>query len=145
MARAHLPYRRRAGRSAFTLVEVLVSMTILLIGIVAIAGFFPARMRQNQRAMDTSTAAYLAQLKAEELRRDNAPGGAARDAIRAIKNLTNPTPPVAFGFDQRFAYSFSGVSVQNPDAPKRVARVIVRYNQAFRPQQEVLYELAFDR
>ncbi|HPS02399.1 MAG TPA: prepilin-type N-terminal cleavage/methylation domain-containing protein [Candidatus Sumerlaeota bacterium] len=145
MARAQLSFRPRAGRSAFTLVEVLVSMTILLIGIVAIAGFFPARMRQNQRAIDTSTAAYLAQLKAEELRRDTAPGGAARDAIRTIKNLTSPTPPVAFGFDSRFAYSFSGVSVQNPDAPKRVARVIVRYNQAFRPQQEVLYELAFDR
>ncbi len=145
MARDSVLPRRRAPRAAFTLVEVLVSMTILLIGIVAIAGFYPARRRQNQHAVDTATAAYLAQLKAEELRRDNAPGGAARDAIRAIKNLTAPTPPVVFGCDSRFAYSFSGVSVENPTAPKRVARVIVRYNQAFRPQQEVLYELAVDR
>ncbi|MBN1865683.1 prepilin-type N-terminal cleavage/methylation domain-containing protein [Candidatus Sumerlaeota bacterium] len=132
----------------YTLLEVLVSLTILLTGIVAIAAFFPTTVRQNRRAVDKSIAAYLAQLKAEEIRRDDSTG---RLLIREIRFMTTPSTPVSFAADPRFAYSFCGVSLLDPvdDSDDfrddvRVARIIVRYSRAFRPQQEILYELRFN-
>lgn len=137
-------------RSAFSILEVLVSLAVLLTGIVAILSFLPSTLRQNQRSADISIAAYLAQLKAEEIRRDDTSSGQVVNRIRA---LTAPTAPITFGFDKRFAYQFCGVSVidaddePGPDDDPRddpnVARVIVLYDAAYRPSGGVLYELRF--
>lgn len=123
-------------------------MAILLTGIVAIAAFFPMTLRQNQRAADVSTAAFIAQMIAEEIRKDDTRN---RDLIEAIRNLAAPTDPVVFPLDSRFAYSFSGVSAvvpeDTPEDPRDdhgVARVIVRYAADFNPNEDVLYELRFD-
>lgn len=134
-----------AGRGArgFSLAEVLVSLAILMAGIVAIASFFPTVLRHNQRSVDSSVAAYLAQLKAEEIRRDNdttgVPGISLTDVINA---RTTPTIPVTFAPDPRFAYSFCGRSLLNPKEPAS-ARVIVWYANAAPTPQNILFELAF--
>ena len=122
------------------------SLAILLTGIVAIAAFFPMTLRHNQWAVDASAAAYLAQMKAEEIRRDNltapSPAPAGVELIAVIRSLQTPTRPVVFPLDPRFAYSFCGRSLLNPAEPQS-ARVIIRYNAAYRPQQDILFELAF--
>jgi prepilin-type N-terminal cleavage/methylation domain-containing protein len=135
------------SRRGYSLVEVLVSMVILLVGILAILNFFPQSLRANANAAIRAQAALLAQSKAEEVRRDFT---AARPLIQTIRSMTVPTTPVPFVEDSRLSYSFCGVSllapVDNPGDPRDdygVARVIVRYNEAFRPSQEILYELRF--
>jgi type II secretory pathway pseudopilin PulG len=145
-----LPFRRPArffARRAFSLLEVLVSAAILITGIVAIAAFFPVSLRENQRSMDISSAAFLAQMKAEELRRDD---NAAGDLIAAIRGLNAESAPVPFAQDTRFTYSFSGVTLLDtgdPADPRNapgVARLVVRYAPEFRSGAEILYELRFD-
>ncbi|MFP4379022.1 MAG: hypothetical protein ACLFUS_00855 [Candidatus Sumerlaeia bacterium] len=140
---------RKEARDAFSLLEVLVSTAILVTGIVAIAAFFPASLRQNQRAIDISTAAFLAQMKVEEIRRDDTSG---QDFVRTIRDMETESDPVVFALDDRFTYSFSGVSVidpvdDDPDDPRDdhgVARVIVRYAEDYNPDTTILYELRFD-
>jgi prepilin-type N-terminal cleavage/methylation domain-containing protein len=136
-------------RRGFSLLEVVVAMLIFVIGVVALASFFVLNLRQNQRALDMSTAAFLAQQKAEEIRRDDSSG---RDIIAEIKTMTTPSAPTTFPNDPRFAYRYCGRSVVDPVSRPGdvrtyygVARVIVQYDAAFRPAQDILYELRFDR
>ena len=130
-----------ASRSGFSLLEVLAAMLILVIGIAGITGFLTASMHQNRRATDTSIAAYIAQMKAEEIRRDDTIG---RDIIADIQGLAAETAPLTWPLDSRFAYSFSGVSPTEPLEYPGVARVIIRYDASFRSSQEILFELRFD-
>ena len=133
---------RVSSRRGLTIIEIVVSMAVLLTGIVAIVSFFPRNLHQNQRISDTSVAVYLAQMKAEEIRRDNS---GEITLIEEIQAMQAPSPPITFPFEPRFAYSLSGVSLRDPDGPRGIARVIVRYSPNFRPEQEILYELAFDK
>ena len=141
VAQAFRPAAASRARG-FSIAEILVSMAILLVGVVAIAAFFPASMRQNQRAVDSSTAAFLAQMKFEEVRRDDLTDTSGVSLVDTIRSLAAPTDPVTFAFDPRFAYSFCGRSLLNPAEPPS-ARVIVRYAATYRPQQEILFEVAF--
>lgn len=143
------------AKRAFSLLEVLVSSALLVSGIVAILFFFPSNLRQNQRVVDISTAAYIAQMKAEEIRRDDTVNG---DLIQAVQNLTSATAAVPFALDDRFAYRLVGISMLDPDDEdpnpppldpdprdeEGVARVIVQYNRTFRESEDILYELRFD-
>lgn len=131
-------------RRAFTLVEILVAMVILLSGIVAIAKLAPMSLRQNQRTLDRGHAAFLAQAKAEEIRRDFAIGGGS-SFIADIAALPAPTDPLDFGYNPRFAYQLSGNSLRDPADDPGTARVIVRYSTRFRPEGEILYELKFEQ
>ena len=141
-------------RRGFSMLEVVVSMAILLAGIAAIATFFPMSVRHNQRAVDVSTAAYVAQMKAEEIRRDDS---ANHRLVREIRQLTDPTKPVTFPLDSRFAYSFCGRSMID-DATETgggasgsgIARVIIIYSPEFKPRpdlfspkENILFELRF--
>lgn len=122
-------------------------MTILATGIVAIVSFFPMSLRQNHLAIDKSIAAYLAQMKAEELRRDNNAGGALIDEI---KEMRVETPRATFPIDKRFAYSFTGLSIPDPADPgnpasnHQVALIVVRYSRDYRATEDFLYRLAFE-
>lgn len=138
---------------AFSIAEIVVSLAILMAGIVGIVSFFPTTLRHNQRAMDSSIAAYLAQLKAEEIRRDqnsDISGVNLIDVIRARTAPMAPTAPITFPPDPRFAYSFYGQSLLDPKEPSS-ARVIVGYSAKFRPRPkvlvsgdtEILFELVF--
>jgi type II secretory pathway pseudopilin PulG len=133
---------------AYSLLEVLVSLAILLAGILTIVNYFPLTLRANNRAALISQAALLAQLKAEEIRRDNIYGP---KLLNLIRTLRQPTPPIQFPQNPILAYSFCGVSLIDPvDDPDNtaddagVARIIIRYDKSYRPTQDVIYELRFD-
>ena len=135
------------GLRGFSLVEVLVSLAILLAGILTIINLYPLSLKANRRAIDISKAVVLAQLKAEEVRRD---AGGVNLFLSNIKALTTPTEPRVFPEEPYLTYSFCGKSlidpIDDPDDPRDdigVARVIIRYNRAFRPSEDVLYELRF--
>ncbi len=136
---------RSGHRRASTLIEVLVAMVILLTGVVAIGNLIPMSLRQNQRTLDRSQAAFLAQLKAEEVRRDNYTTGPGRMFIDEIASSLVPTTPIDFPNNTRFAYQFSGVSEIDPVNNPGVARVIVSYSTSFKPNGGVLFELAFQQ
>ncbi len=133
----------------YTLVEVLVALVVLLAGIVGIIQLFPVSLEGNREAELRGAAASLAQLKADELRRDS--DNFAR-VIDDIRGRTTPTDPVVWHLDDRLAYSYSGLSTFSPgDDPADpsddpgVARIIVSLNPTFDPSARVLYELRFDR
>ncbi|OPZ03758.1 MAG: hypothetical protein BWZ10_03261 [candidate division BRC1 bacterium ADurb.BinA364] len=139
---------RWRGRGGFTFLEVLVSLIILVSGVLAIANFFPVSLKASSRARLLSKAALLAQMKAEEIRRDADSAGATIDAIRLQADETTPQP---FAEDPRMTYSFSGRSaldpVDDPDNPADdwlAPRVIVRENPAFSGKNGILFELRFD-
>ena len=144
--------KHKTGRG-FSMLEVVVSMAILLAGIAAIATFFPMSVRHNQRAVDVSTAAYVAQMKAEEIRRDDS---ANHRLVREIRQLADPTKPATFPLDSRFAYSFCGRSMIDDatgtggGADSGIARVIIIYSAEFKPRpdlfspkENILFELRF--
>lgn len=144
--------KHKTGRG-FSMLEVVVSMAILLAGIAAIATFFPMSVRHNQRAVDVSTAAYVAQMKAEEIRRDDS---ANHRLVREIRQLADPTKPATFPLDSRFAYSFCGRSMMDDatgtggGADSGIARVIIIYSAEFKPRtdlfspkENILFELRF--
>ncbi len=137
------------GSGGYSLIEVLVSVAILSAGIVSIINFFPLGLKAQNRAADISRAAVLAQLKAEEIRRDNDRAG---KLINAIRSLRTPTQPIQFPNEPKLAYCFCGISLidprDDPDDPRDdygIARVIVMYSKEYRGENEILYELRFDQ
>ncbi len=124
----------------FSLVEVLVSLAILLAGILTIINFFPMTLKASNQAVDLSKAVLLAQMKAEEIRRDNS---TTRDYITAIKTLPSPTNPTVFPFEQKLSYVFSGTSQLDPDDTTRAAWVVIQYSASFDDSEKVIYELKF--
>lgn len=133
---------------AFTLLEAIVSLSILLVGIVMIIVLFPRFLISAREAELESKAVMLAQMKAEEIRRDDDTSGTL---INAIRNLPAPTAPLTFTQDPELAYQFSGTSIlyegETPAGDPGVARVIIRYSPEFResasPNKDILYELRF--
>ncbi|MCL5271001.1 MAG: prepilin-type N-terminal cleavage/methylation domain-containing protein [bacterium] len=136
------------ARSGFSLLEVLVGMTILTAGVLAVAAVFPYLLRAESDAELLSEAAALAQMKAEEIRRDDSAPDATGVLRSEIRILPQPTTPIVFSMEPRLSYSFSGASLLYPaDDPRGtpgVARVIIRYAPGFRESQEVVYELRFN-
>lgn len=140
---------RARYRAGFSLLEVLVSLAILLIGIVAIIFFFPQSLESARRAEDRTKAAVLAQMKAEEIRRDD---DTSNTLVNIIRNRTTPTDPITFAQEPDLAYQFSGTSIlyqgeEGPAGESGVARVIIRYAPEYRrstnTNRDVLYELRF--
>ncbi len=150
----HFRTIRPDGR-AITIIEVLVGLSVLTIGILAIMAVLPSAFRANKTAELETIAGALAFMKVEEIRRDNDVNGLL---ISAIRNLTEPTDPVVFPFDRRLAYRFSGTTllylrtdangmpIDDPLDPRDdpgVPRVIVERASSPRGSQEVLVELRF--
>lgn len=137
--------RRRQG---FSLVEVTVAIAILMIGIVGIVKLFPPSLKTSSEAAVRGRAVLLAQAKLAELRRDNDKNNSF---TQAVLGLATPTTPVPFAADDRLAYQYSPTSEIAPDGDPNdpafdpgVARIIIRYNSAYRPSGDVVYELRFD-
>lgn len=137
------------SRGAFSLLEVLVGLSILSAGLLAILAIFPYTLRAQREAELLTIAASLAQMKAEEIRRDD---DLEKSLVNEIKNMTEPSAPITFPSESRLAYSFSGQTIQyargyDPTDPRTapgVARVIIRYAAEYRPSQDVVYELRFN-
>jgi len=142
---AHLHVSQRRGVS---LLEAIVALTILLVGIVLILIMFPRFLVAAHDAEMESKAVMLAQMKAEEIRRDDDTSGTL---INSIRNLPGPTAPIQFTQDPELAYSFSGTSIlyagETPAGDPNIPRVIIRYAPQYRvssnPNKDVLYELRF--
>lgn len=137
--------RFRHGDDGFTLLEVLIGISILTVGVLIILMAFPQHMKSNEIAELRTIGAALANMKIEELRRDNDEND---KLINAIRLMTTPTEPIPFSLDQRLAYQISnetflyrtrnalGVVVDDPDDPRDdpgVPRIIVLINPEFRP------------
>lgn len=141
-------YPGARGKRGLSLLEVLVAAGILTAGMLSILAIFPYTVKAQTDAELLTKAATLAQMKAEEIRRDD-----STDArlVQAIQDLAAPTAPIAFLNEPRLTYSFSGQTilyqdVTNPGDPRiagGVARVIIRYAPTYRPTQDVIYELRF--
>jgi len=140
--------RRNKG---FTFLEILISMVVLLIGILALARLFPVTLRANKDGQDLITATFLAQQKIEELRRDN--DDLTNPLIDTIRALTTPQPPInraiPFPQDLDFKYTFCGRSQiykgprndpNNPDDDPNVPRIIIVYNN-----EKKIFEMRFDK
>ncbi|MCX7717949.1 MAG: prepilin-type N-terminal cleavage/methylation domain-containing protein [Candidatus Sumerlaeaceae bacterium] len=139
-------HRSTCRGRGFTLLEVLVSLTILLVGIVPIVFLLPNTLRGRQEAQLETQAAVLAQQKAEEIRRDNDLAGSLTAAIAARQT---PTQPIVFPHAPDLAYAFSGRSLLYTDSPRGdpgVPRVIIVKSDSIgagvRPK-DVVYELRF--
>lgn len=137
-------------RRGLTLTEVLVALAIFLFGVVALLNFFPLKVRTGMDAAILSEAVLLAQLKAEEIRRDNDPSG---PFYAWIRSLTGPEPPGGIPFEQNrdLLYAFSGRSVMDPvDDPGvpeddfNVPRIIILSPRQSRFSSGVVYELRFE-
>jgi prepilin-type N-terminal cleavage/methylation domain-containing protein len=132
----------------FSLLEVLVSLTILMIGVLSIIFFFSQPLETARKAEYRTKAALYAQMKAEEIRRDD---DTSNTLIRTIEMLTAPTDPVTLAQEPNLAYQFSGRTILypglSPAGDPGVARVIVRYSSSYRQStntdKDVLYELRF--
>ncbi len=135
-------------KRGFSIVEVIVAVAILMIGILSIVFLFPTTLRSARLTEMQTRATFLAQMKAEEIRRDD---DTSSTPVRAIENLATPTAPITFPQDTELAYQFSGRTLlyegETPDGDPGVARVIIRYAPEFRqsadPTKDVLYELRF--
>jgi len=142
------PLPRRHIRGGFTLLEAIVSLSILLVGIVLIIVLFPRFLISARDAELETKAVMLAQMKAEEIRRDD---DTSSTLVNAIRNLNTPTAPMEFTQEPDLAYQFSGTTLlyggETPEGDPGVARVIVRYSPNFRqssnPNKDILYELRF--
>lgn len=147
--RTNAANRHRNRRRGFTFTETLIALVVLLVGLVALMQVFPPTLRANSEAALKAKAALLAQMKAEEIRRDDNQLGSL---VQEIALRTTPSAPVPFAQDNRLAYCYSGRSILRPndtigsaEDDWGVARIIVRYNVDFRPDGKVLYELRFGR
>ena len=62
---------RAAGEAGFSLIELMIAITILGVGILSLAGLFPMAMRRVSTGDLESRATFHAQSKIEELKRTN--------------------------------------------------------------------------
>jgi prepilin-type N-terminal cleavage/methylation domain-containing protein len=139
----------RHQRRGYSLIEVLVSLAILLGGVVAIIFLIPNALKASSDAAFLTEATLLAQMKAEEIRRDD-DAYSSGTLMRTISMRTTETTPVPFPQNPNLAYSFIGNTVMyssvptgDPRGEAGVPRVIVRYANSYRSSQEVVYELRF--
>lgn len=68
MARAKIAHARRAPQAGFTLLEIIVSLTILAVGIIAVLQLFPLAQTQARRATEKTTVASLARTELGRVR-----------------------------------------------------------------------------
>lgn len=133
-------------RRGFSLIEVVVSFAILTAGLLSVLAVFPMTLRGQSKAELLTIAASLAQMKAEEIRRDDSVDG---DLVQAIIDLNAETEPIVCPGEQRLTYSFWGRSLRyqglenDPRATEGVARVIIRLAPDYNSEQDVVYELRF--
>jgi len=140
---------RSGRRRGFSLLEVIVGLSILTAGILAVMTIFPLTLRGQRDAELLTIAAALGQMKVEEIRRDDDRTGRL---VSEIRNLTTPSDPIVFPIEPRLSYSFSGRTIRyantgipdDPRAADSVARVIIRYSPQYRASQDVVDEVRFN-
>ncbi|MFH1776493.1 MAG: prepilin-type N-terminal cleavage/methylation domain-containing protein [Candidatus Omnitrophota bacterium] len=61
---------RWKSETAFTLVEILIALSILAVGILGLVNLFPVGLDATKQTVDISTAAIVAQRRIEEIKAD---------------------------------------------------------------------------
>lgn len=69
----------------FSLIEILISIAVLSVGILAILGVYPVVLQLNQNAWSTSTALTLAQDKMDEILSKNVTLGASYESDEPVQ------------------------------------------------------------
>lgn len=146
-----LSSRRRSAAVnmlAYTLLEVLLGMSILTAGLLAVLALFPWTLRANERAELRTLAAGLGMMKVEEIRRDNPTTSSLSTFIDAIAGLTAPTDPITFPFEPRLAYRFSSqtllyTNTNDERSSPGVARVIIQESPDFKTNPIIIEEFRF--
>lgn len=102
MAQVASQLRRLRSPKAFTLLEILIAITILVVGILGVAGLTIGIIKGNLASREVTTAVTLAQDKLEDIKRlgyNNAAGGtegynsnADFPAYKRVTTITANTP-----------------------------------------------------
>lgn len=112
---------------AFTLLEVLMGLSLLTMGILGILWLYPWTLRANQTAELRTAAGGLAMMKVEELRRDDTVTSVS--LTDTLLTVDTPTTPLVWPLDERLAYSFASdvvtISSGTETTSQTVAKVIV--------------------
>ncbi len=139
----------RHQRRGYSLLEVLVSLAILLGGVIAIIFLIPNALKASNDAAFLTEATLLAQMKAEEIRRDDN-AYTSGTLMKTISMRDTETARTPFPQNPNLSYSFIGNTVMYSSVPATdprgeagVPRVIVRYAPSYRSTEEVVYELRF--
>jgi prepilin-type N-terminal cleavage/methylation domain-containing protein len=144
--RRQAPYRE--GHRGFTLLEVLLGLSILAAGVLAVLALFPWTLRANERAELRTLGAALGAMKVDEIRRDEFTSPTIATLVGEIEALTEPTDPITFPLEPRLAYRFSGetilyAGVNDERSSSGVARVIIQESPGFRANPVILEEFRF--
>ena len=94
----------KKNNQGFTLTEVLASLAILLIGILALVSLFPQGMKSAKVAEDLTVASFLAQQKAEDIKR--------QEFLWSAGTTAGPTP---FPLEPAFRWQASVVAAGGTD------------------------------
>lgn len=81
------PRLPRLDSDGFSLIELMISITILGVGILSLAGLYPLATQKVTRGDKESRATFLGQAKVEELKRfpwDNLVASAGADTVEAV-------------------------------------------------------------
>lgn len=135
-------------RGAFSLLELLIALAIMMIAFIPIAGMLSKMLTNTYDNERHTKSVFLAQQKADEIRRDDNLLG---NMVSAIKALTMPTVPVVSPVENRFAYCFTGRSIlyhsSTPEGADGIARVLIIDALVTDPaaitRKDVIYEMRF--
>jgi len=94
-------------KNGFTLVEILIALTILGIGLVSVLAYLPSALDASKKAADMTTAALIAQKHIEEIK------SASYDDITIADSYDTSGVFIA---DSDYAGFYSRVDVSNPGA-----------------------------
>lgn len=136
MMQMHLSKKRElAGCDSvrgFTLIEVLVGLSILTVGMLTIFTLIPPLLQANADAELESIAGSLAMLKVEEIRRDSRQllrdDPTTSTLVDVILALDAPTSVAIFPYERRLAYRFEREVIldENTMTTQAVAVVVVQ-------------------
>lgn len=82
-----LKHNQRSDESGFSMIELMISVTILGVGILSLAGLYPLAMQKVSRGDLESRATFHGQAKLEELKQvdwNNLTAGTAVDTIDTV-------------------------------------------------------------
>lgn len=109
-------------KQAFTLVEALISLGLLILLIIIIVGVFPSIKKGIQLSESSAHAASLARNVLENLRQDGFDALSNQSGSRTVSGIKNGAP-----FTRTFDYT---VNVQNQAGNKKLVWVTVSWQEA---------------
>lgn len=116
------------NKDGFSLIEVMVAFSILMVTFISLMGAFPTALSINKGAENMSIASYLAQDKIEELNSDDYEA-IATGTIEARHRLSADTDNSLYRFERETAIYFVDQNLQatSSDTGLKIASTTVHY------------------